>query len=59
MLKGQILPGQTSLLQLEYVQKGPRNLDLEFGQNWASNSWDIADMDKCHQDKCCIDKENL
>ena len=48
--------GQMSLQQLEYVQKGPRNLPLIFGLNRASNSWDIADMDKCRQDKCCMDK---
>ena len=30
----------------------PRNLPLKFGQNRASNSCDIADMDKCRQDKC-------
>ena len=35
---------------------GPRNLTLKFGQNRASNSLDIADMDKCPQDKFCLDK---
>ena len=38
MSQGQILPGQMSLRLLEYVQKGPRNLHLKFGQNRASNS---------------------
>ena len=47
---------QMSLWQLEYVQIGPKNLPLKFGQNRASNSRDIADMDKCHQDNCCMDK---
>ena len=23
------------------VKKGPRNLSLKFGPNWATNSWDI------------------
>ena len=45
-----------SLWQLGYVQKGPRNLPLKFGQNLASKSWDIADMDKRRKDKCCMDK---
>ena len=43
-------------LWLEYIQDGPRNLPLKFGQNQVSNSWDIPDMDKCRQDKCCLDK---
>ena len=30
------------------------NLPLKFGQNKISNSWDIPDIDKCHQDKCCL-----
>ena len=34
--------------QLESVQKGPRNLPLMFGQNHASNSWDMANMDTLH-----------
>ena len=42
--------------QLEYVQDGPRNLPLKFGQNWVNNSWDIPDMDKCRKDKCCLNK---
>ena len=29
---------------------------LKFDQNRASNCWDIADMDKCPQDKCCLNK---
>ena len=44
------------LWQLEYVQDGPRNLSLKFGQNRVSDSWDIPDMDKCHKDKCCLNK---
>ena len=31
-------------------------LNAKFGQNWFSSSWDIADMDKCHQVKCCLNK---
>ena len=46
---------QMSLWQLEYVQIGPMNLPSKFDQNRASNSRDIADMDKCRQDKCCMD----
>ena len=34
-----------SLLQLESVQNGPRNLRLKFCQNWFSNSHDIADIE--------------
>ena len=30
---------------MEYVQDGPRNLPLKFGQNRVSNSWDIADIE--------------
>ena len=50
MLQGQMLLEQMSLWQLEYVQIGPMNVPSKFDQNWASNSWDIADMDKCLQD---------
>ena len=56
MLQGQMLLEQMSLWQLKYVQIGPGNLPLQFGQSRASNSWDIADMDKSCQDKCCLDK---
>ena len=45
MLPGQMLPGQMSLYQLESVLEVPRNLPLKFGQNRASNSWDIADIE--------------
>ena len=38
------------------VKYGPRKLTMKFGENWVSNSWDIVDMDKYFQDKCCIDK---
>ena len=44
MSQGQMLPEQMSLWHLEYVKKGPRNQPLKFGQNRASNSWDIADI---------------
>ena len=42
MLPGQMLLGQMTFWQLKFVQYGPRNLLLKFGQNWVSNSWDIA-----------------
>ena len=45
MSPGQILLGQMSLLQIESVQDGPNNIYLKFGQNGASNSWDIADIE--------------
>ena len=34
-----------SLWQLGFVKDGPRNLSLKFGQNWVSNSCDIADIE--------------
>ena len=37
----------------------PGTLPLMFGHNTVSDSWDIADMDKCHQDICCLDKCHL
>ena len=37
-----MLPGQILLWQLASVTDGPRNLSLKFGQNQASNSWDMA-----------------
>ena len=40
-----MLPGQMSMWQSEFVQEGPRNLSLKFGQNCVSNSWDIADIE--------------
>ena len=56
MSHGQMLLEQMSLCQLEYGQIGPMNLPSKFDQNKASNSRDIADMDKCRQDYCCMDK---
>ena len=41
---------------LASVTDGPRNLPLKFGQNWVKNCWDIADVEKCNQDKFCLDK---
>ena len=41
------------------VRNGPRNLSLKFGKNRVSNSWDIPDMDKCRQDKCCPDSWDI
>ena len=29
---------------------------LQFGKIYASNKWDIPDMDKCRQDKCYLGK---
>ena len=40
-----MLPGQMSSLHLKSVSVGPRNLPFKFGQNWVSNSWDIADIE--------------
>ena len=31
-------------------------LPLKFSPNRVSNGWDIPDMYKCHQSKCCLDK---
>ena len=45
MSPGQILPEQMSPLQFKYVQDGPRNLSLKFGQNRLRNSWDIDDIE--------------
>ena len=48
------MPGQMSMLQSTSVKVGPRKLTLNFGQNQVSNSGDIANMEKCHMDKCCF-----
>ena len=45
MSQGQMLPGQMSLWQLEFVQHAHRNLPLKFGPNQVSNSLDIADIE--------------
>ena len=44
------------MLDKKDVKDGPIKLTLKFGQNRVSNSWDIADMDKSSQDKCCLYK---
>ena len=44
---------------LESVLNVPRNLPVKFHQNRVSNSWDIPDMGKCPQDKCCLDNCQL
>ena len=31
--------------QSEFVQDGPKNLPLKFGQIWVSNTWDITDIE--------------
>ena len=31
-------------------------LPLNFSSTRVSNSWDISDMDKCHKDKCWLNK---
>ena len=51
-----MLPGQMSPWRLVSVKDGPKNLPLKFGQNWVSNNWDIADMDKPRQDICGLVK---
>ena len=56
MSPGQMLPGQMSWWQLQSIVYVPRTLCLKFDPNQASNSWDIADMDKCLQDKNYLDK---
>ena len=56
MLPEQMLSGQMSPWQQESGQDCPRNLLLKFGQNQVNNSWDILDMYKCREDKCCLDK---
>ena len=45
MSPGQILPWQMSLLHLESVQDGSKNLSLKFAQYQASNNWDNADVE--------------
>ena len=45
MAPGQMLPWQMLPWQLKSIQYGPRNLPFKFGQNRASNSWDIADIE--------------
>ena len=47
---------QISLWWMEYLQYCPRDLPLKFGQNWASDSWDIPVMDKWRKGKCCMEK---
>ena len=53
MLPGHMLPGRMSPWQFASVKDCPRNLTLKFDQNRVSNSWNIADMDKCGHDICC------
>ena len=43
MSPGQMFRGQMSLWQFEFVQEGPRNLEL--GQNGDSKSWVFADIE--------------
>ena len=50
MLFEQISPRQSTS-----VKVCTRKITLKFGKNWVSYSGDIADMDKCHQDKCDLD----
>ena len=42
MLPGQMLPGHMSPWLFASVENGSRNPPLKFGQNRASNSWDMA-----------------
>ena len=41
---------------LTSVTDGPKKLPVKSSENWANNHWDIADVDKCHQDKFFLDK---
>ena len=43
---GWMSPGQMSLWKLESVLDVPRNLPLQFHQNWVSTSWVIPDIDR-------------
>ena len=45
-----------STKQLASVKDGPRILSLNFSQNQVSNSWDISATEKCHKNKCYLDK---
>ena len=45
MLQGQMLRGNMSPWQLEFVLNVHRNLPSKFHQNRVSNSWDIADIE--------------
>ena len=56
MSPGQMMPGQMFMWQLESFLDVSRNLPLRCHKNRVSNSWDIPDMDKCRQDKCCLNK---
>ena len=56
MSRGQMLPRQMSPWQSESVLDVHMNLPLKFHQNQVSNSWDIPDMYKCREEKCCVDK---
>ena len=40
--------------RLDQINK--KNWAEKFGQNWVHDNRDIPDMDKCHQDKCCLDE---
>ena len=58
MSPGQMLPWQMSPRHTAYGKDGTWKLPLPlmFGQNWFSNSCDIANMDTCFLGKCCLDK---
>ena len=36
-----MLPGRISMLHLDSVQDGPRNLSSKFGQDLIRNSWEF------------------
>ena len=45
----EILLIRTNIARINVAWK---NVPSKFGQNRVSNSWDIADMEKCFQDIC-------
>ena len=48
------LPFHYLALPWPFLEVDLDNLPLKFGQNWVSISWDIPDMDKYRQDRCCL-----
>ena len=54
--RGNLIPINQLLELYTFYNPAPRSLLLKFGQNRLCKCWDIPDMDKCRQDKCCLDK---
>ena len=44
------------IMTVASFKHGPKILSLKFGQNRINNSWAIPYVDKCRQDKYCLDK---